>query len=199
MYNVDQKLVDELERIPGNVRGAVIIENLNFLERKAGQERVNKVKQRFREFSCDIDLDNLKPLEFYPEHYSVLLILMVAEILDFKEEDVFKMGEESFKYASFIKFFVTYFVSIERCFKEAPKYWQRHFDFGKIEKVEFNGEERYAVFRVIGYKFHPIMCIYHKGCFYQIAQLAIGTKKVSLEETKCVFRGDPHHEYVIRW
>lgn len=33
----------------------------------------------------------------------------------------------------------------------------------------------------------------------QIVQLAIGSKNVKVTETKCVYKGDPYHEYLLTW
>ena len=196
---VTQKTVDKLKQIPGNVRGAVILGGVEFLKREGGEKAIEKFKQRIKELGLDISPEKLKPMQFYPEHLSVLVILLSAEILNLDQKGVFRMGQENLKHSFFMKLFIHYFVSLRRTFNETPKYWQKHFDFGEIEPVELNEKERYIVVRVKGYKFHPIMCTYHAGYFLKVAQMALGSKEVTIEETKCMFRGDPYHEFVLRW
>jgi hypothetical protein len=196
---VTKELANKLQKVPGNVRGAVILENIGFLKRRGGQEMVQKIKEKFEEFDLTLSFKDIKPMQFYPEYYSVLIILLTAEFLDFQEQDIFEMGQESLQHSFFMKLFMNYFVSMERTFKESPKYWRKHFDFGEIEPVEFSGAKKYAIFRVKGYKFHPIMCIYHKGYFLKTAQIALGKKSISIEETKCMFRGDAYHEFKLQW
>lgn len=196
---VTQKIVDKLKKISGNVRGAVILEDVKFLERHGGKEAIRKLNQHIKELGIDVSFEDLKPMQFYPEYLSVLVVLFNAEILDLDQVGVFKMGQEALKHSFFMKLFINYFVSIKRTFKEAPKYWQKHFDFAEIEAVEFNEKEKYIIFRVKGYKFHPIMCTYHAGYFLKLAQMALGSKEVTIEEDKCMFRGDPYHEFILRW
>lgn len=196
---VTQKIVDKLKKIPGNVRGAVILENVGFLKRKAGDDAVKELEKKFEDFGIISSFKRIKPMQFYPEYYSVLVILLTAEILDLDEEGIFKMGQESLQHSFFMKLFMNYFVSVEKTFKEAPKYWRKHFDFGELETVEFNGKKKYAIFRIKGYKFHPIMCIYHKGYFLKVAQIALGRKTANIEETRCMFKGDPFHEFKLTW
>ncbi len=196
---VTKEEAQRLLKIPGNVKGAVILANLEYLRRHKGVEGEELLKQRLKELGVDVLPDKIRPMDLYPEGYSVLIILLIKEILGLDEKGVFEMGKSAPKLSFFIKLLTKYFASLKRCFEEAPKYWDRHFDFGKLEPVELNEKEKYVIIRVKGYKFHPIMCHYHKGYFLQIAQLALGKRSAKIEETKCVFRGDPYHEYLIKW
>ena len=109
------------------------------------------------------------------------------------------MGEGALKLSFFTKILTKYFLSLKKCFEEIPSYWKKHFDFGRLETVDFSEEEKYVIVRIIGYKFHPVMCAYHKGYFLQFARLALGRKTVTIKETKCVYKGAPYHEYIITW
>lgn len=194
-----KKEVDRLMKIPGNVKGAVILADVDYLRINGGEEAVKKLKQRMEELGVGVSLESIKPTEMYPEAISVIVVLLIKEILGLDERGVFEMGKAAVKLSFIIKLLTKYFISIKRCFEESPRYWKKHFDFGEIEPVEFNEPEHYVIVRVKGYKFHPLMCWYHKGYFLQVAQLALGKKKASIEETKCMFRGDPYHEYKITW
>ena len=196
---LSQKEVKRLMKIPGNVKGSVILADINYIRIKGGEEAIEKLKKRMKEIGIEFELEKVKPMEMYPEAISVIIVLLAKEILGLDEEGVFEMGKAAVKLSFFIKILTRYFVSPKRCFEESPRYWAKHFDFGELEAVEFNEIEKYAVIRVKGYKFHPIMCQYHRGYFSEIARLALGNKEVSVEETKCMFRNDPYHEYVISW
>ncbi len=196
---ITKKEVEELMKIPGNVKGTVILADVEYIRKKAGEEGVKKLEQRLKELEVPFSIREIKPMEKYPEALSVIVILLAKEILGLDDQGVFEMGRAAVKISFFIKLLTKYFVSLKKCFEESPKYWQKHFDFGELETVELNEAEKYAIIRVKGYKFHPIMCQYHKGYFLQIAQLALGKDTVAIEETKCPFRGDAYHEYLISW
>jgi len=194
------KEVKSLMKIPGNVKGGVILADIDYIKIKGGEKAVEQLKKRMKELGIELTLEEIKPMEMYPEAISVIIVLLAKEILGLNKEGIFEMGRSAVKLSFFLKILTKYFISPKRCFEESPRYWAKHFDFGEVEPVEFNEIEKYTVIRVKGYKFHPIMCQYHKGYFSEIARLALGgDKEVSIEETKCVFRNDPYHEYVISW
>jgi len=196
---VTKKEADRLTAIPGNVRGVVFLVNSEYIRQRGGEESVKQIERRLKELGHPFLFKDVKPMEYYPEGLSVLIILLAKELLNLNDEDIFEMGKAAPKLSFFIKILTKHFLSIKKCFEESPGYWQKHFDFGRMEIVELNEAEKYAIFRVRDYKFHPLMCVYHRGYFLQIAQLAVGRQTVTIEETKCMFRGEPYHEYIIRW
>ncbi|MCD5396468.1 MAG: hypothetical protein LR000_02275 [Candidatus Pacebacteria bacterium] len=196
---VTKEEIENLKKIPGNVKGAVILADLEYVRRKGGMEAQGKIQRRLKELGFNISLKEIKPMSFYPEYLSVTVILLAKEVLHLDDDGIFEMGKTAPKLSIFIKLLTKFFASVERCFKETPKYWAKHFDFGEIETVEFNPKKKYAIIRVRGYKFHPIMCVYHKGYFLEIAQLALGKRPVKIAEIRCMFKGDPYHEYKISW
>lgn len=196
---LSKKEVEELKKIPGNVKGAVILADLEYIKKKAGETALKKIQERLKEMEINIDLAKIKPMDFYPEFFSVLIILLAKEILNLDEDGIFEMGMAAPKLSFFIKILTKFFVSPRKCFEEAPMYWKRHFDFGELEPVQLDEEKKYAIIRVKGYKFHPLICHYHRGYFVQIVQFLTGSKEITANETKCIFRGDPYHEYLIKW
>jgi predicted hydrocarbon binding protein len=196
---ITKEEADRLMAIPGNVRGAIFLTNSEYIRKRGGEEGIKEIEERLKELDHPFLFKNIKQMEYYPEGISVLVILLAIELLNLDEEDVFEMGKAAAKLSVFMKILTKYFISIKKCFEESPRYWQKHFDFGRIEIVEFNEVKKYGIFRVRGYKFHPIMCTYHRGYFLQIAQLAVGRQTARIEETKCMFKGDPYHEYLIKW
>lgn len=196
---ITKEEVDKLMAIPGNVKGTVLFTSFEYARRKGGEEAVKKIEERLKELGYPIDIKKIKPMEGYPEAFSVLIILLVREVLNLDDEGIFEMGGAAIKLSPFVKILTKYFLSIKKCFEQASKYWEKYFDFGKMEPAEYNGKEGYAILRVIGYKFHPIICIYHRGYFAQVAKIATGKKTIKSKEIKCIYRGDPYHEYFISW
>ena len=111
----------------------------------------------------------------------------------------YKKGEEGVKTSFFLRIMMRYFLSVSMPFRESPRYWKKNYDFGELEASEFNEKEKYVVLQVKNFKFHPVMCIFFAGYFLQTAKFVIKSEKITIEETKCMFKGDPYHEYIIRW
>lgn len=191
--------VKQLLSIPGNVRGTIILTDIEYIKRKWGEEAILKLKERLKELEIPLDFEKIKHTEMYPEAISVLVILLIKEILNLKEQDIFEMGQAAMKLSPIVKILTKFFLSIDVVLERAPEYWRQYFDFGELEVVEYDKEKKYAIIRKKGYKFHPISCVYHMGYFYQVAKIASGAKKITIKETKCVFRGDPFDEYHFTW
>jgi hypothetical protein len=197
--NLTKEEVAKILSIPGNVRGTIILTNLEYLKKKGGEEAVEKLKERIKELEIPIDLENVKHANMYPEAVSVLIVLLIKEILNLDEKGVFEMGGAAMKLSPITKILTKFFLSFDAVLKRASEYWKTYFDFGELEIVDYDKEKKYAIVRLKGYKFHPLLCIYHAGYFYQVAKVALGSPKITVEERKCTFRGDPFDEFYFSW
>jgi len=198
-FYVTEKDVAQILKIPGNVKGTIILTNLEYLRKKGGESAIQKLKERIKELEIPIDLDNVKHASMYPEAVSVLIVLLIKEILNLDEREIFEMGKAAVKLSPITKILTKFFISIDVVLKKAPEYWKEYFDFGELEVTDYNIEKKYAVVRLKGYKFHPLLCIYHAGYFYQIGKITSGATKIIIEERKCAFRGDPFDEFYFAW
>jgi hypothetical protein len=190
---------EKLMEIKGNVRGECLRVLATYIRYKKGEDGLNRVEERMRELGYPLSFKGIRPLRWYPEALEVLGFLVTQEVFNWKDADIFDMGNSAPKYSFILKILMKYFLSPKKTFEESPKYWRKHFNFGTLEAVEFNEKEKYLVVRVIGYKFHPIVCVFHSGYFLRIAQFVIKSEKITIEERKCVHKGDPYHEYIIKW
>jgi hypothetical protein len=194
-----QETAEELKKIPGNVRGDIIIGTLRYIHEVKGKQGLEKVKDKVKSLGFSQSLEKITPLEWYPEALSVMIILSAKEIFQWSQEDVFRMGKDSTKTSFVIKTIMKYFVSIDRAFEEASRYWEKYFDFGSLKVSQTDKKNKKMSVIIEGHYFHPDICSYQAGFMLKIAQLTIGQENVSIEETKCFFKGDPYHEYLINW
>ena len=183
----------------GNVRGEVIRVNIAYIKFKEGKEKLTLLENRLRELGFPLKLNGFKSLKWYPESLSILIILIAKDIFNWQDEDIFKMGNCAPKSSFIVQLLMRHFFSSRKSYEEFPKYWKSHFDFGEIETIEFNEEEKYFIIRIQRYEFHHIACIYYSGYLLRIAQFIIKSKEITINEQKCINRGDPYHEYIVRW
>lgn len=196
---LSKEKVKDLFSLAGNVKGTVILTNVEYLKRKGGEEKVERLKKRLKELGVLFDLEKIKHQEMYPEALSVIIILLIKEILGLKKEDIFEMGQAGIKLSPVVKIMTKFFLSLEIVLKKASAYWKEYFDFGSLEVVDFNQEKKYAIVRLLDYKFHPDVCVYHAGYFSQVAKIATQAKEVKIEERKCRWRGDKFDEFYVSW
>jgi len=192
-----KKEADRLMKIKGNARGATFRTHEVYIRNREGEKGVKEVEAKLKELGYPFKFKEIDTMGWYPEGLSTLIVLVSKELFHWKESDIFDMGNSAPKYSFIVRFLIKYFLSLKKSFEQAPEYWKKHLDFGRLENVEFNEKEKYLIVRAVGYKFHPIMCIYHKGYFLRIAQHVL--PKATIEETKCIYKGDPYDEYVISW
>ena len=191
--------IEKITQIKGNARGAVFQTHATFIRRKKGEEGLKAVEKKMAELGYPINFKKIKAVGWYPEALSCLIILVARDLFNWTEKDIFEMGYSAPRYSFIARTLMTYFLSLKRFLVEVPRYWKKHLDFGELEVVEFNEEKKYIILREKGYEFHPLICVYHAGYYQGITEYVVKSEKISIEETKCVFKGDPYHEYVIRW
>lgn len=190
---------ENLMKIKGNIRGEAILTDVEYVRYREGEKGVNLLEERLIELGYPLKFKEIKSLEWYPVWIDIFKILAIKEIFNWTDKDIFEMANFAPKVSFLVKMLMKYFLSVRRSFEESPKYWKQHMDFGELDAHEFNEKEKYMVFWVKEYKTHPIMCIVCAGYFLRMAQFVVKSQKITIKETKCMFKGDPYHEYVIRW
>ena len=190
---------DNLMKIKGNVRGESLVSYKNYIKEKEGPEGVLKLKEIMESLGYPLDFEKIKALDWIQESYSALIMTILIENFDWKEEDIFNLGHNTPQHSFILKLLMKHFASIESILKEVPNTWNKYFDFGRLEAFDYNKEEKYIIIRLFDYHFNPLMCLYLSGYLLRIAKLSIKSEKITIEETKCTFNQDPHHEFVIKW
>lgn len=196
---VKKEEAEKIAQIKGNARGAVFQTHATFIQKRRGENGLRTVEKKMADLGYPVNFKKFEVGAWYPESLSVLIILVARDLFNWTEKDIFEMGSSAPKYSFIARTLMAYFLSLKRFLVEVPKYWGKHLDFGELEVAEFDEAKKYIILREKGYSFHPLMCIYHAGYFQGIAKNIIKSEKISVEETKCVFKGDPYHEYALRW
>lgn len=195
---MEKRQADEIMNIPGNVVGESIRTDFAYIRNREGVDGVTKIEQALADLGYPFPSKDIKPLNWYPEAYSVLIYLLCLEKLGWSENDIFEMGRSVPRISIIvIKLLLKYLVSIDRLLKAAQRYWQKYYDFGSVEIHNLEKNKFFA--RIVGYNFHPIACVYQRGYLLGIVSLVIDSPKLKIEEIKCTHQGQPYHEYLIQW
>ncbi|PIS38805.1 MAG: hypothetical protein COT34_01750 [Candidatus Nealsonbacteria bacterium CG08_land_8_20_14_0_20_43_11] len=197
--SLTKKQADELISFPCKTRGEEIYELAQIIKGHYGEEGMKKIEKKLADLGYPVKLEQIKMTDWYPEGLNVLVILIAQEIFGWSEEEVFTLGQQTPQFSFGAKLYIKYLSSPEKTFAFSPGYWHRFVTCGEIEAAEFNETKRSAVFRLKDYKFHPVMCQYFRGYFLAIARNALKSEKITMEETACMFKGAPYHEYTVHW
>lgn len=194
-----KEIADELMKIKGNMRGDIFCTHATYIEYKKGPEGVKLVEEKLKELGYPVNFKKISRLKMYPSALSALIIFVTQNVFDWKDADIFDMGKSAPKCSLIVRLLTKYFISPKSGYEAAPKYWRQYYEFGEIEAPEFNEKEKYCIVRLKGYKTHPVVCIYFSGFFTTFGKMILRGIHIVVKEVKCVYKGDPYHEWIIRW
>jgi len=196
---VTKEEIKKLMEIPGKVRGQVFLTDLEYIKEKKGEKGVELLKKKIKEWDIPINYEKVKAMEWYPVGFRALSLLVIEEVFKWGDKEIEELGRFAPKFSFIVKMLFKTFPSVEKSFKESSKYWKKHYSIGELVPVEISKEKKFLVLHLKNFKVHPILCIFLAGYFYTLGVYIIKGKNITVEETKCQFKGDPYHEYVIRW
>ncbi len=188
----------QLMRKNGNVKGEALRTQVEYVRSRKGEDGLKKVLEKMEETGYSFEVEKLKYQHWYPEALDALFILTAKKVFNWGDEDIFDMGKFAPRQSFIVKLSAQYLFSIKNLIKVAPMLWKKHYDFGNL-RAELNEEGRKINVVVEDYKIHPVMCKFFEGYFVSVFKFCTKSEKIKIEETKCAFKEDSNHEYVLRW
>lgn len=193
-----KKEVENLMKVKGESRGMNIKIDLDFVLETKGEQGLKKVEAKMAELGYPLKYKEIKPMDFYRVGFEATILVVIKEVFNFNEKDIEKMGVSVVKFSLIMKIFMKYFGSLKLLVKQVPKIWQEHYTIGDLEVPEFSEEKRYVILREKNFKVHPIYCNIHRGYFAKVCEMAVKSP-VTCKESKCMFKGDEYHEFLLTW
>lgn len=196
---ITQEEIKRIMEIKGEARGTVFLTDAQCILAKKGKAGLKKVEEKTKEWGYHIDYQNIKSMTLYPIGLRALSILAIKEVFGWGKKDIKEMGHLAPTFSVIVKLVMKYLLSLKLTYQKSPSYWRKYYTVGRVENPEYNEKEKYVVLELYDLKVHPILCPYYAGYFLRIAELGAKEKILGIEETKCIFRGDECHQYIIRW
>jgi hypothetical protein len=187
---------EKLLQIKGMTKGSEILTLAHYIESKHGKKEVWTLERKLEELGCPIHFNEIEPAIWYPESWIVLGMIVAKELFDWK--DLYDIGYNSPVFSFGVRVFMK-FLPLKAFVTQIPGYWRKFLDFGEIEGLISTEEKNCGTVRLKNYMFHPDMCLYFAGFFLRLAEYVIKSKKITIKETKCIYKGDSYHEYVFKW
>ena len=129
---------DRLLKIPGNVKGVVFQTHYKYILYRTGEEGVKTVEAKLEELGHPLKFKEIKSWLWYSEGLDVLIFLILKDIFNWDDSDIFDMGTSAPKYSFIVGTLLKTFISPKKFFEETPKYWEKHYSFGQMEALEIN-------------------------------------------------------------
>ena len=128
----------------------------------------------------------------------VLSLLAIKNVFNWGDDEIRAMGYAAPMHSLVARLFMKALGSPKLAISQAPKYWASHYDVGKVE-VEFHKEGNGVSLFVKDFRVHPVLCKHVEGYLERVIQLVVPSQKVTVSETRCIFRGDAYHQYDALW
>jgi hypothetical protein len=193
-----QKTAKEMMKATTKVLGAVLQTHMQYILYKEGPEGLKKVEEKMAELGYPILFKEIKNFEYYPIGIVSLPVVIAKTIFHWSDKEIFEMGNHAPKYSAVAKLMLKYFVGLKRIVKQAPQYWKKHNTEGELT-CDLDENKKRVVVKLKFDPLHPLFCVFFQGYFLRIFQFVVPNSNITIKETKCMFKGDPYHEYVVRW
>jgi hypothetical protein len=195
-----KETVKELMEIKGEVKGVTLKTDAEYVLKEKGEEGLERLEIELESLGCQIKYREIKTMAFYPVGLRAISLLAIKKVFNYDDKKIEEMGFLATKRSLIVKLFVKYFLNLKRVFSiEAPRLWKKHYTIGELIPVELNEEKNYAILRIKEFNIHPVLCLYLGGYFCGITQMIVKARQINFKETKCYFRGDDCHEFLIKW
>jgi len=195
---ISKQEFDEMMKIQGEARGIALKTEAGFILKEEGEDGLKKIEDIITNLGFPIKYKKIRPMSYYPIGLVPLTFLAIKRLFNYDDKKFHEMGAFEAKSPIAIKLFMRYFVSLKRAIKDVPKMWRIYYTAGQMKVTEFYEEKRYLIVTLENFRLSPIMCQVFIGYFPIILQLVVGGKP-TCKEIKCMFRGDDHHEFLLKW
>jgi len=195
---ISKEELGKLMKINGEVRMVGVKSYLDFILKEEGEEGLKKVEDTMLSFGFSLKREKIRKMDFFPLNQLAILLVVIKKLFNYDDEKFQEMGKFQVRGSLLLTMLVKYLVSLNRAVKELPNLWRKHLTVGKLTAVELNEEEKHLTMRLENYRMHPIHCQILKGYFLASLQRIIIEKR-TCEETKCIFKGDDYHEFLVKW
>jgi hypothetical protein len=194
---ITKEIAEKLMKIKGEVRGMAMKGDLEFILQERGEEGLKELEDAIANLGYSVKYKELKALSFYPIGLKGIMLLTIKKLFNFSDEKFQEMGAFGSKINSVIRIFMKYLFSPKIFVSQSQRMWRYYYTIGNC-KAELNEKEKYVLLRVYNFPYFPDQCKVLKGYFGSILKMVI-KHNVTCEETKCTFRGDDYHEFLLKW
>ena len=195
---ITKEVLEKLAGIEGESRGTSFKADGEFILKEKGEEGLTILEKRMTELGYPINYKKMKATDFFPSGLRGLELVVIRELFNFNREDFAQMGIFQTKTSLILKLFMKFFVSLEVLSKKVPAMWRKYYTTGDLKATEINNAEKYLILVLDNFALHPFHCQLLEGYFANTVKMVIGVP-VICKETKCTFRGDDHHEFLVKW
>lgn len=194
---ITKEIAQKLIKIKGEVRGYSPRAYGEVIFETEGEKGLKKLEDKMAELGFPTKYKKISSMRFYPIGLELITLLAIKDVFDYDDKKFQEIGKAQPKFSLIIKTFMS-FVSIKAVAQQASGIWKRYYTIGDLEAAEIDEEKGYLILRLKNFHLHPLHCHILSGYFTAVANMAT-RKHITSKETKCSFRGDDCHEFLLKW
>ncbi len=195
-----KEIANKLMGMEGECRGFAVKQDGEYVLKIKGEEGLDKLEKELEKAGFPIKYSEIENMKFYPAGLRVLSLLAIKKAFAAGDEEIRKVCAFQPKTSLIVRLFAKYFYSVPGIMKKAQNMWKTYWNIGKLNFVEYNEKENYAIIRIEDIDLHPVWCRCNEGYMASLAELVIGGgKNIKCRETKCISKGDKFHEFLITY
>lgn len=196
---LDKETIKKLMAIKGETRGFNLKHDGEYILTKKGPEGLKKVEKQLALWGYPIKYKKIKSMDFFPAGLRALSLLAIQEVFGWGDKEIREVCAFHPKTPLVTRLLVKFFYSIPTILEKSSEGWRRYWTVGELRTSAFSEKEKYAVLRLEGFDLHPVFCRCVEGYFQSMAQMVVKSPKITCQETKCPFKGDKYHEFLVKW
>jgi hypothetical protein len=186
---IDVKDLKNILKIKGEVRGVTLKTDAQYIFSKKGIEGLDLLQDEINRIGLDFSYKDINNIKWYPVGWRIASLLAIKDIFNFTDQDISDMGYSAPKNSFIVKIIMRYFISLEKTFAEASKYWQKHWTVGSLVAKKIDLKNKYLILEVRDFQANPILCTFWLGYFRAITESMLRNITVTVVEKKCMGKG----------
>ena len=194
-----KSFANKLAGIEGFVKGTVFDIDYNYVKSNYGLDGLKKVEKKMKDLGYPINYARISRTDDYPMGLRMLSLLVIKETFKMTDKDIIKMGYDAPAVSFIVRLFSRFITTPDSLIKNANTVWQKHFSIGYIKVLDYKKNKKYIKIGLYDFKVNNFYCLFLKGYFARILELSLSNKKVKVKETKCAFKKNDYHEFVLTW
>ncbi len=192
---------EEAQRVlatEGLARGTALLTDRAYVLSRGGEESLRLVEAELARLGTPIEYGQVEDLEWYPIGLRLLSLLAIVKVFQLDKEGLRRMADAAPKRSFIVRLLVQFFLSPRDVVARFPEYWSKHYTIGTLRLEAFEEEEQWLELSVDA-EMHPVQCPYLEGYLGRMVRFLFPDKRVTIEETACMFEGAERHVYRATW
>lgn len=195
---ISNDTVKKLMEIEGKVRGVSLKNHRDFILKEKGPDGLKSFEGEMIKLGYPLKYKDLQEMGFHPIGFEIVELLVMKKLFNFDDKKIEEMGAFEARLSLVMKIFFKYFVSLKLLAEQAPEMWTKSYTVGSFKVKEWSEKNKYSIIAIENFGLHPVHCVQIRGYISCILKMVV-KRDVSCEETKCLYKGDDHHEFLLKW